>query len=122
MAIKFEPKIPIYIQIMNLIKRDIVTGKLKVGDKLPSVRELASELQVNPNTLQRTYQELEREGITYTQRGMGTFIREDDTMISELKKDMAKEILNNFIEGMLNLGFTGEEIIKVIQDKLKGGI
>ncbi|MBC2580816.1 GntR family transcriptional regulator [Clostridium sp. DJ247] len=122
MTIKFDPKVPIYLQIMNLIKRDIVTGKLKIGDKLPSVRELASELQVNPNTLQRTYQELERQGITYTQRGMGTFIKEEDTMISELKKDMSKEILNNFIEGMLNLGFTGEEIIKVIQDKLKGGI
>ncbi|KZL91218.1 GntR family transcriptional regulator [Clostridium magnum] len=119
MGISFDPKIPIYIQIMHLVKRDIVIKKLKPGDKLPSVRDMASELQVNPNTLQRAYQELEREGITYTQRGMGTFVREDTDMIGELKKEMAKEIIDNFMKGMKNLGFTGKEILTVIEDKVK---
>lgn len=122
MGIDFNQKIPIYIQIMNLIKRDIVTQKLKPGDKLPSVREMAGELQVNPNTLQRAYQELERVGITYTQRGMGTFVKEDINMIGDLKKEMAKEIIDNFIKGMKNLGFAGEEIVKVIEDKVKEDI
>lgn len=122
MGISFDQKTPIYIQIMHLIKRDIVIQKLKPGDKLPSVREMAAELQVNPNTLQRAYQELEREGITYTQRGMGTFVREDNDMIGELKKEMAKEIIDNFIEGMKNLGFTGAEIIKVVEDNIKEDI
>lgn len=122
MGIDFNQKIPIYIQIMNLIKREIVTQKLKPGDKLPSVREMAAELQVNPNTLQRAYQELERVGITYTQRGMGTFVKEDINMIGDLKKEMAKEIIDNFIKGMKNLGFAGEEIVKVIEDKVKEDI
>ena len=74
MYIEFNDKTPIYLQIMDLIKMDIVTGKLKARDKLPSVREMASNLKVNPNTLQRAYQELERLGIVYTQRGMGTFV------------------------------------------------
>jgi DNA-binding transcriptional regulator YhcF (GntR family) len=119
MSVNFDAKIPIYIQIMNLIKRDIVTNKLEPGDKIPSVREMAAELKVNPNTLQRAYQELEREGITYTQRGMGTFVKEDKSMIDLLKREMAKEIIDNFIDGMKNLGFNGEEILKVIKDKIK---
>lgn len=119
MGVDFNTKIPIYMQIMNLIKRDIVTGKLKPGDKIPSVREMATELQVNPNTLQRAYQELERLGITYTQRGMGTFVREDMNMIDGLKKEMAREIISSFIEGMKNLGFNKEEIVKIVEDKVK---
>ena len=122
MGINFDQKTPIYTQIMNLIKRDIVIQKLKPGDKLPSVREMAADLQVNPNTLQRAYQELEREGITYTQRGMGTYVKEDVNMIGELKKEMAKETIDNFVEGMKNLGFTAAEIVKVVEDKVKEDI
>lgn len=119
MGVNFDQNIPIYIQIMNLIKRDVVTKKLNPGDKLPSVREMAAELQVNPNTLQRAYQELEREGVTYTQRGMGNFVREDMNMIGELKKEMSKEFIEGFIKGMINLGFTKEEIVAIIQEKVK---
>lgn len=116
---KFDDKLPIYIQIMNYIKKDIVSEKLKPGDKLPSVREMSAKLKVNPNTLQRVYQELEREDITYTQRGTGTFIKEDIGMVKELKTEMAKEIVDNFINGMKNLGFSYEEIIKIIQTEFQ---
>lgn len=119
MSIKFDENIPIYIQIMNSVKSDIVCGKLKEGDKLPSVRELSAQLKVNPNTLQRAYQELEREGVTYTQRGMGTFVKEDSKMILNLKKEMAKEVIDSFIEGMKNLGFSEEEIINIVQDEMQ---
>lgn len=71
----FDATIPIYLQIMNDIKRDIVTGRLGQGAKLPSVRECAEANTVNPNTVQRAYQELEREGVSETRRGMGTFVR-----------------------------------------------
>lgn len=98
MNIKFDEKIPIYIQIMNYIKENIISGKLNPGDKLPSVRDMSALLKVNPNTLQRAYQELERENVTYTQRGMGTFVKEDEKMIEALKKDMAKEVIDLFIE------------------------
>lgn len=120
MDLKFDDKVPIYIQVMNLIKLDIVTKKLLGGDKLPSVRELSSNLKVNPNTIQRTYQELEREGITYTQRGMGTFVSEDEKMITKLKKEMAEETINTFLEGMKNMGFTPKEILEIVEEKTKG--
>lgn len=120
MELKFDDKVPIYIQVMNLIKLDIVTKKLLGGDKLPSVRELSASLKVNPNTIQRTYQELEREGITYTQRGMGTFVSEDEELIIKLKKEMAEETISSFLEGMKNLGFTAKEILEIIEEKTKG--
>ena len=114
MHIEFNDKSPIYLQIIDLIKMDIVTGKLKAGDKLPSVREMAMNLNVNPNTLQRSYQELERLGIVYTQRGTGTFVGEEKNMIDDLKKEMAKEVIDSFILRMKSLGFTDNEIIKSV--------
>lgn len=114
MNIDFNDKTPIYLQIMDLIKMDIVTGKLKTMDKLPSVREMAGNLRVNPNTLQRSYQELERLGIVYTQRGTGTFVGEEKNMVDNLKKEMAKEVTDSFMLRMKNLGFTDNEIIEFV--------
>jgi GntR family transcriptional regulator len=114
MDTEFNDKTPIYLQIMDLIKMDIVTGKLKSLDKLPSVREMAINLRVNPNTLQRSYQELERLGIVYTQRGTGTFVGEGKNMVDDLKKEMAKEVIDSFMLRMKSLGFTDNEIIKFV--------
>jgi len=111
---EFNDKTPIYLQIMDFIKMDIVTGKLKSKNKLPSVREMATNLKVNPNTLQRAYQELERLGIVYTQRGTGTFVGEEKNMVDDLKKEMAKEVIDSFILRMISLGFTSNEIIKFV--------
>lgn len=115
---KFDNKIPIYIQIMNSIKTDIINGSLKPGDKLPSIRDMAVRFKVNPNTLQRVYQELERENITYTQRGTGSFIMEDTDMIKNLKEEMASELIENFIENIKKFGFKDNEIINVVKDRL----
>jgi len=114
MNTEFNDKMPIYLQIMDIIKMDIVTGKLKSKDKLPSVREMAMNLKVNPNTLQRAYQELERLGIVYTQRGMGTFVGEEKNMVDYLKEQMAKEVIDSFILRMKSLGFNADEIIKSV--------
>lgn len=116
--LEFEQNIPIYIQIMDTIKRDIATGKMRGGDKLPSVRELAARFKVNPNTAQRVYQELERENITYTQRGMGTFISEDADKLASLKKGMAKDIITAFLQGMKQLDFSNEEIVDMIKEHI----
>ncbi|EDS76285.1 transcriptional regulator, GntR family [Clostridium botulinum C str. Eklund] len=120
MSIKFDDKIPIYVQVMDIIKKDIISGKLKTGDKLSSVRELSEKLQVNPNTVQRAYKELEREDLAYTQRGMGTFIVEDVDIINNLKRNTAKDIMKKFIDSMRNLGFKDEEIIDLVIKSLKG--
>ncbi|MBU3098233.1 MULTISPECIES: GntR family transcriptional regulator [Clostridium] len=114
MVAGFNDKSPIYLQIMDIIKMDIVIGKLKSNDKLPSVREMATNMNVNPNTLQRSYQELERLGIVYTQRGTGTFVVESENMVDDLKREMAKEVIDSFILRMRNLGFNDNEIIRAV--------
>ncbi|MBC8016370.1 MAG: GntR family transcriptional regulator [Sporomusaceae bacterium] len=118
MDFEFDDKMPIYLQIMDRIKMDVVMKKLKANDKLPSVREMAMMLKVNPNTLQRAYQELERLGIVYTQRGMGTFVGERENMVDDLKQEMAKEVMDSFILRMKHLGFTEQEIIESISKNI----
>lgn len=112
----FDDNLPIYIQIMNLIKSKMVSGEISGGDKLPSVREFSKELRVNPNTIQRAYQELEREDLVFTQRGMGTFVIEDTEIINKLKKNMATEVVNGFLMEMKRLGFTPSEIIDIVSE------
>ncbi|MBU5220621.1 GntR family transcriptional regulator [Bacillus albus] len=119
MKTEFSPNIPIYVQVMEYIKKEIVTGRLAPGEKIPAVRELAGELQVNPNTIQRTFQELEREGVAETRRGTGRFVTMNEEKIKELRKEMAKELLDNFIDGMNNLGFMEEEILSILHSSLE---
>ncbi|MEA4826000.1 MAG: GntR family transcriptional regulator [Clostridium sp.] len=119
MDIVFDDKTPIYIQIMNIIKKQIILKELKGGDKLASVRDLSSEFKVNPNTIQRAYKELEREGLAYTQRGMGTFVTEDENILYKLKKDTARDVMDAFVEGMKHLGFNDDEIVDMVSKKLK---
>lgn len=116
MSMEFDNNLPIYLQIMNKIKRDIVTGTLKAGDKIPSVRELAVELQINPNTIQRTFQELEREQIVETRRGLGRYVTSEEAKIMSIKKEMASELLEGFIHGMKDLGFSEQEIVKLVSE------
>ena len=117
MDYNFVDKSPIYLQIINYLKKDIIRGELKPGDKLPSVRELSSTLKVNPNTIARVYQEIEREGITFTQRGTGTFIKEDLDMLKKLRKEMEDEAIDSFLQGIKRMGFSKEEVLKVIEEK-----
>jgi len=115
---EFDDNMPIYLQIMDRIKMDIVTETLQPNSKLPSVREMAAKLKVNPNTLQRAYQELERLGIVYTQRGMGTFVGEQVNRIVDLKQEMAREVVDSFILRMKRLGFTEQEIIAIVSKNI----
>lgn len=112
----FESGLPIYIQIVEIIKTRIVTGMLKSGEKLPSVRDLATELKVNPNTIQRSYGELEREKIVFTQRGMGTFVTEEEMILNGLRETMTKEKIKSFIEDMKKLDYSSEEILETIKE------
>ncbi|HKL85624.1 MAG TPA: GntR family transcriptional regulator [Treponemataceae bacterium] len=117
----FDANIPIYVQIIQNIKEKIVTGSLVPGDKLPSVREHSESLSVNPNTVQRSYQELEREGVTETRRGLGTYIVEKDGLIEQLKAEMAEMLLKQFIDGMHSLGFKDDIIPSILHKALQGG-
>ncbi len=112
---------PVFIQIMEKLKLDIVTGIYKSGDKLPSVRDLASEASVNPNTMQRAFSELERDGLVFTMRTNGRFITEDQSMIDDLKEKMAVNTISDFLENMQRLGYSGKDTIKLISETIKEG-
>lgn len=111
---------PIFIQIIEKIQMDIISGFYKPGDKLPSVRELAQEASVNPNTMQKALSELERTGLVYSQRTSGRFITEDTTMIDKIKSELAREIVTQFLENIQRLGFQKEEAMSLIDEILKG--
>ncbi len=108
---------PIFLQIVEHIELDIVSGALPPGMKVPSVRELASEASVNPNTMQRALSELERLGLMRTERTSGRYITEDRQMIDDLKNDLAASGVESFVSQMKKLGLTQDEIIKLIKEK-----
>ncbi|ALQ15856.1 GntR family transcriptional regulator [Listeria monocytogenes] len=108
---KFDDSKPIYKQIVHYIHTEIVTGKYEAGDKLLSVRELATKLEVNPTTIQRAYAELEEAGIIFTVRGTGKYLTEDKRRMEQLENDIAKQLTENFISEMSKLGINKEKII-----------
>lgn len=114
--VEFNNKEPIYLQIVELIKKAVASGELGAGEKLPSVREMSAMIGVNPNTLQRSYAELERLGITYTKRGMGSFINESDGQIDQLKQELATELVKKFLNDMKAAGISKQEAIKMIEE------
>lgn len=114
---EFDNNIPIYLQVIEEIKKDIVKGVLSLGDKLPSGRELAFKYKINPNTANRIYKELESEEICFTKRGLGTFVTEDSIKLRSIKVEMANTLLEQFILGMKDLGFTKEELLQMLEAK-----
>lgn len=114
----FSPNIPVYIQIVEYIKMEIISRRWSTGSKIPTVRELATTLQVNQNTIQRAFQELEKEEIIITRRGMGRYVTTEENKIKELLNQMIKELINNFINNMKNLNFNEETILISLQSAL----
>lgn len=115
MAWNLDSDRPIYTQILEEIQLRVVTGQYKPGAKIPSVRELAAQAGVNPNTMQKALAELEREGLVMAQRTSGRVVTEDMEMIKETRNKIAREQINDFIHKMLKLGFQKEEIITLIR-------
>ncbi len=118
MKVDFDAAKPIYEQIIDEIKRMVVRGELAPGDKLPSQRELARKIEVNPNTIQRAYREMEVLKLVVTKRGRGTFIKEGEGIIKNIKAEMAEDAVSRFIKEMNSLGFTFQEISDWVNDEL----
>lgn len=106
---------PIYSQIVEVIEMKIVSGFYKPGSRLPSVRELAAEASVNPNTMQKALSELERSNLIITQRTSGRIVTEDTQMINKVKSELATEQIKDFLARMKELGFNEQEIIHEIE-------
>lgn len=112
---------PIYVQLVEHIQMQIVSGFYPPGSKLPSVRELATEASVNPNTMQKAFAELERSNLIITQRTNGRNVTEDIDMINKIRQNLATEHLEHFIEKMKELGYEKKEIIELIQSAAQEG-
>jgi DNA-binding transcriptional regulator YhcF (GntR family) len=116
MAWELDSDRPIYAQLVERIQMQIVSGQYAPGERLPSVRELSAEAAVNPNTMQKAFAELERSGLIITQRTNGRTVTEDAEMIQKIRKDLASEHLELFFAKMTELGYTNEEIERLIHE------
>ena len=115
MSWEFQDHLPIYAQLMDTLKRRIVTGRYLPGEKLPSVRELAAEAGINPNTVQRAFSELEREGLIYTQRATGKYVTENEADIKSSREALARTQVADFLRAMQSLGFSVGDVIVLLQ-------
>lgn len=116
---KYDTNIPIYCQIIEKIKQDILTGKLAQGEKLPSIQEMAELMEVNQNTMYRAYKECETYGIIETKRGIGSFVITDTSMIEHLRTEKAALITQTFIQELQELGFTSDDILTAAKQQLQ---
>lgn len=124
MSINYDTTRPIYEQIIDYILKKLASGKYSAGSKLPSQRDMAKVLSVNPNTVQRAYREMEIKDLVETKRGLGTFVTESEERIEEIRTELAEELVENFIEEVKALGFAKKEIEKMIDkqfEEIKGG-
>lgn len=112
---EFSNDAPIYAQLILQIKVGIVSGGFPPGERLPSVRDLATEAGVNPNTMQRALTELERDGLVYSQRTAGRFVTEDKNMIEGAKRSLAAGHIQAFLDAMGRLGYQREEIVSLLR-------
>ena len=115
MSWEFQDHLPIYAQLMDTLKRRIITGRYLPGEKLPSVRELAAEAGINPNTVQRAFSELEREGLIYTQRATGKYVTENADEIKSARQALAKTQVAVFLSNMQSLGYSVGDVIVLLQ-------
>lgn len=115
----FSNDAPIYAQLITQIKVGIVSGVFPPGERLPSVRDLATEAGVNPNTMQRALTELERDGLVYSQRTAGRFVTEDQEMIESAKRGLAEGHIRVFLQAMVHLGYQQEEILALLRQEGK---
>ena len=119
MNFKFDNNSPIYLQLVEDIKLQIISGNIKKGDKLLSVRELALTKKVNPNTMQKALVELENMKLIYTERTNGKYVTNDEKIINKIKKEFINTKINTFINDMNSIGLDKNEIVKYLQELYK---
>lgn len=112
----FHKNKPIYLQIIEMIKNDIINGVLKPGEKMPSVRTLSKMYKVNPTTVQRVFRELELAGYTYTERGLGAFVVKKEGLEYDIKHEKAVQLTAEYIKEMHQIGYDTTAIERLIKE------
>ena len=111
---------PIYLQLVERLQSRIVAGEYPPGAKIDSVRDLASEATVNPNTMQRALAELEQLGLLRTERTSGRFVTEDTELIASVRRELAREKIDAFVKDMSVLGYQSRDIVALIKEFVEG--
>ena len=119
MSFEFDNNKPIYLQLIDIIKLKRISKELKPGSKLSSVRDMAQEFGVNPNTMQRALSELERENLLYSQRTSGRFVTDNEDNINQLREEVAKVEILSLYNILTKLGYKKEELIELVINNLK---
>ena len=119
-SLSFDDRMPIYRQIILQFNRAFVRGDIQPGDRIPSIRELSALLRVNTNTIQRVYQEMERDGIISSKRGTGYYFTEEEEMTEKIRRSLTLESLHRFVEEMHALGLKKKEIIDELKTYMEG--
>ena len=118
---KLDDSRPIWMQLEEQLTRRILSGWYKAGEKLPTVRDLAAESGVNPNTMQKAFTELERSGLVYTQRTNGRYITEDQERISRVREELARECTQSYLSNIRRLGYEREQALALAQKIIEEG-
>lgn len=116
MQFNFNNNIPIYIQLVEQLKMYIISGKINTGERLPSVRDLALQTKVNPNTMQKVLMELENLGLIYTERTNGKYVTTNQKLIDELKLEYVSKKTNKYFSDMEQLGLNKDDVIKYLMN------
>ena len=119
MTWEFDNNKPIYLQLIDILKLKIISGEFEIGSKLSSVRDMAQEFGVNPNTMQRALSELERENLLYSQRTSGRFVTDNEDNINQLREEVAKVEILSLYNILTKLGYKKEELIELVINNLK---
>lgn len=118
MALSFNKRDPIYLQVIQDFKQKIVSGQLAPGQEVPSRRELAADLKINPNTVQRAYKEMEEEGLLHTEGNLPSRITENQEMLTSLRKGLIKQAVDAFVDTIQAIQIPPEEILQMVEERL----
>ncbi len=121
-SIDSRSAIPVYEQLKRQIVLHIVSGRLDDGEKLPSIRELAAALRINPNTVAKTYRQLETDGFVTSRKGLGVFISAGARELRSDRNEIFKELTDEYLSKAASLGLNADEIMKGLAGRLKGEI
>ena len=116
---KIDNNKPVYIQLVEQLKVKIISGEIELDSKLDSVRSLAADAMVNPNTMQKALAELEREGFLYSKRTSGRFVTDNKELIEKERKNLVKDNVKKTLDTLINLGYTNEEILNLVEEILR---
>ena len=116
---KIDNNKPVYIQLVEQLKVKIISGEIELDSKLDSVRSLAADAMVNPNTMQKALAELEREGFVYSKRTSGRFVTDNKELIENERKNLVKDNVKKTLDTLINLGYTNEEILNLVGEILR---